>query len=254
MRRLLVVLFVAGTTASACAGSTGDQSAPPTTPVSAEASTSSTSEAPAPEPEPDVSVVAEATTPTIDVYDLPAAGTPTRTLDVADEISGKLVFLATGETSDDRVEVFLPIRPNGATGWVDRSDVSLSSHAFRMEVLLTEHRLKVFEGEEIVLDTAIGVGTNDTPTPGGVFFIKELLRPPSPTSAYGSYAYGLSGFSTVLETFNGGNGVIGIHGTNDPSSIGSDVSHGCIRLVNEDIETLVEQVGLPLGTPVAILA
>ena len=69
---------------------------------------------------------------------------------------------------------------------------------------------------------------------------------------YGSYAYGLSGFSNVLTSFGGGDGVIGIHGTNDPSSIGQDVSHGCIRLQNADIERLVRF--LPLGTPVDILA
>jgi lipoprotein-anchoring transpeptidase ErfK/SrfK len=123
-----------------------------------------------------------------------------------------------------------------------------------MEIHLADHRLKVFDGRSVVLDTEIGVGTTDTPTPGGVFFIKELLQPPSPNGVYGTYAYGLSGFSTVLQTFNGGNGVIGVHGTNDPSTIGSDVSHGCIRLLNTDIEKLVEDIGLPLGTPVAINA
>ncbi|HUF28855.1 MAG TPA: L,D-transpeptidase [Gemmatimonadaceae bacterium] len=41
-----------------------------------------------------------------------------------------------------------------------------------------------------------------------------------------------------------------LHGTNQPSSIGRAVSHGCIRLRNEDIETLYHMV--PLGTPVYI--
>ena len=45
-------------------------------------------------------------------------------------------------------------------------------------------------------------------------------------------------------------GVIGLHGTNDPSSIGNRESHGCIRLYNRDIEKLVPL--LPLGTPVVI--
>jgi lipoprotein-anchoring transpeptidase ErfK/SrfK len=42
----------------------------------------------------------------------------------------------------------------------------------------------------------------------------------------------------------------GIHGTNNPASIGQSVSHGCIRVRNEDIQTLYEIV--PLGTPVYI--
>jgi hypothetical protein len=41
-----------------------------------------------------------------------------------------------------------------------------------------------------------------------------------------------------------------LHGTNQPSSIGQSVSHGCIRLRNEDIAKLYETV--PVGTPVFI--
>ena len=41
-----------------------------------------------------------------------------------------------------------------------------------------------------------------------------------------------------------------LHGTNNPASIGQAVSHGCIRLRNEDIETLYNSV--PVGTPVYI--
>jgi lipoprotein-anchoring transpeptidase ErfK/SrfK len=42
----------------------------------------------------------------------------------------------------------------------------------------------------------------------------------------------------------------GIHGTDVPSSIGQSASHGCVRLRNEDIETLYQMV--PIGTPVYI--
>jgi hypothetical protein len=42
----------------------------------------------------------------------------------------------------------------------------------------------------------------------------------------------------------------GIHGTDNPTSIGRSVSHGCIRVRNEDIETLFRIV--PVGTPVYV--
>lgn len=42
----------------------------------------------------------------------------------------------------------------------------------------------------------------------------------------------------------------GIHGTDSPTSIGRSVSHGCIRVRNEDIETLFRIV--PVGTPVYV--
>ncbi|MGC1207617.1 MAG: L,D-transpeptidase [Ornithinimicrobium sp.] len=48
--------------------------------------------------------------------------------------------------------------------------------------------------------------------------------------------------------------VIGIHGTNEPDLAGTDVNSGCIRLPNSEITTLVDKIGLPLGTPVTIRA
>jgi lipoprotein-anchoring transpeptidase ErfK/SrfK len=56
----------------------------------------------------------------------------------------------------------------------------------------------------------------------------------------------------VLNEFGGGDGQIGIHGTNDPSSVGKDVSHGCIRMRNSAITTLAKM--LPLGVPVQMVA
>ena len=87
-----------------------------------------------------------------------------------------------------------------------------------------------------------------------MYYLKELLEPPDPNGAYGPYAYGLSGFSNnpELANFNGGDGIIGIHGTNQPDKIGSDVSHGCIRVSNEVITEMA--ASLPLGTPVEIVA
>jgi hypothetical protein len=58
-------------------------------------------------------------------------------------------------------------------------------------------------------------------------------------------------FSGVVGTqrLNLGDGY-GLHGTDVPTSIGSSVSHGCVRLRNEDIEVLFRIV--PIGTPVYI--
>jgi lipoprotein-anchoring transpeptidase ErfK/SrfK len=76
-----------------------------------------------------------------------------------------------------------------------------------------------------------------------------LFELPDPGTVYGPYAYGLSGFSDVLTSWKLG-GIIGLHGTNDPQSIGRRSSHGCIRLNNRDIRTLVKV--LPIGTPIEI--
>jgi len=50
--------------------------------------------------------------------------------------------------------------------------------------------------------------------------------------------------------FNGGNGQLGLHGTNDPAALGKNVSKGCIRVSNRVIRKLAGR--LPLGTPVVI--
>ena len=201
--------------------------------------------------EPGKTVVAEllAGEPSLAVYDSPVSTTPTKTL----PRNGKheMVLVTLGGTPD-RLLVELPVRPNGSRGWIDKTKMKLGSHDFKLIVELSSHKLIAMKGTAEVLNVPIGVGKGQTPTPNGTYYITELLQPPNPDSIYGTYAYGLSGFSEVLNSFGGGDGQVGIHGTNDPSSIGKDVSHGCIRLNNADIEKLVKM--LPLGTPVEVLA
>jgi lipoprotein-anchoring transpeptidase ErfK/SrfK len=200
-----------------------------------------------------VSYAAQATGPQVEVFAEPDAAEPSHVLDNPNENGAPLVFLVEGQDhSGDWLPVNLPVRPNGSTGYVRASDVDVVSNEYRVKVEIGAHRLTVTRGTETLVEAPIGVGTQDTPTPGGVYYVKELLQPPDPNGAYGTYAYGLSGFSNVLEEFNGGDGVIGIHGTNDPSSIGQNVSHGCIRVTNDVINEMAGY--LPLGTPVEIVA
>jgi lipoprotein-anchoring transpeptidase ErfK/SrfK len=153
------------------------------------------------------------------------------------------------------VEVFLPVRPNGSTGWVKADDVVLQTVRHRVEVRLSDHELILYQEGDVKKVYPIGVGRIDRPTPGGVYYIQELLAPPDPGGPYGPYAYGLSAFTEVpaLRNFAGGEGIIGIHGTSDRASIGTEASSGCIRLYNEDV-TDIKDNGLPLGTPVDIIA
>ena len=201
------------------------------------------------EGDPTLSIVATAIGPSVDVYDNGRAEV-TAKIPNPNENGAPLTFLVR-ERVGDWLRVLLPIRPNGSEGWVSADAVRLTSHRYKIKVELAEHRLVVTEGVATILDTPVGVGTNDTPTPGGLYYTKELLQPPDPNGAYGHYAYGLSGFSNVIFDFQGVDGVIGIHGTNDPSSIGKDVSHGCLRISNEAITLLAKR--LPLGVPVEIV-
>ncbi len=154
--------------------------------------------------------------------------------------------------SSEWIEVFLPVQPNGTTGFIKRADVTLTNNPYRIEIDREAFNLRVFNQDALWMETEVAIGTGDTPTPVGDFYLLELLAPPNPEGDYGPFAFGLSGFSEVLESFGGADtAIIGLHGTNDPSSLGTNVSHGCIRLANDVITELAQT--LPLGTPVLIV-
>lgn len=198
-------------------------------------------------------LVATATSETVNVYaTATATGSPADlTLDNPTETGGPLTLAVLDSTSDDdRLHVSLPVRPNGATGWVDRDQVTLAATPYRVVVELSGHTLTAYRSGQVVVRESIGVGIEPTPTPGGTFYLYELLQPPDPAGPYGPFAFGLSGFSDALTTFAGGDGRLGIHGTNDPASIGADATNGCVRVDNDVIIALAAT--LPLGTPVEI--
>ena len=202
------------------------------------------------------SLVAHALVAQVPIYDAPGAQVASLALAHPQPSGAPLVLLVT-EQRAGWLQVLLPIRPNGSTGWIRAEHASLVTHDFRIVVELGAHRITAYQGREVLLSEPVGVRTRDAPTPGGLYYIKELFQPLDadgrldPDGPYGPYAYGLSGFSEVLFDFAGGDGQFGIHGTNDPSGLGRDVSHGCIRMSNAGI-TLLAQT-LPLGVPVEIL-
>lgn len=264
MRRWFGALLVAAATVVAACGGDSATLTDTTLPVTpATVPTTTTAPAPcgdaplAPGTSLTATVLADGDLP---IYDAPDASEPSQTLPNPRYIAGDpnaavpLLFLV-ADTPDDAcewLEVHLPVRPNGSTGFVRRADVELTPNPYRIEVRLGEFNLKVFNGAEVVMDTTVAVAADNTPTPGGLYYITELVRTPNPGGSYGPYAYGLSGFSEVLQTFNGGPGQLGIHGTNQPDRLGTKVSNGCIRMDNEDITTLAGI--LPLGVPVEVLA
>ena len=242
------IVVVAGLALGSCA--TEVQTSPPATnppttvaPTAASTSTSTTVD-------PHLTTVATTTASTYDVYDSPDAPTPSHQVTAPEGPGVPLTFVVIDEAGS-RLQVELPERPNGATAWIEREGLTLQTHDFHITVTLADFNIKVFQGDEVILDAHVGVAADNTPSPGGTYFTTSLLQPPDPNSVYGTYAYGLSAFSDVLESFSGGPGQLGIHGTNDDASIGTEVSHGCIRMHNADIEQLVPV--LPLGVPVTIV-
>ncbi|MFJ4076370.1 L,D-transpeptidase family protein [Curtobacterium sp. NPDC089991] len=171
-------------------------------------------------------------------------GTATTTLSNPQQSGAPLVFRVVDQ-EDGWAQVQLAQRPNGSTGWVPTSAVTLTEDPYAIVVTRAENTLDLYKDGKVVDSYPVATGTGGTPSPTGRFALTELLAPTN--SGYGPYAYGTTAFSDVLNSFGGGPGQIGLHGTDDSSSIGTAASHGCIRMHNADISALAEL--LPLGTP-----
>ena len=145
--------------------------------------------------------------------------------------------------------VQLPIRPNGAVGWVRASAIELQPVDLRIEVDVSRRHLKLFRAGRRVLEATVAVGSPATPTPIGRYYVNQRLVPTDTSGPFGPGAIGISAFSPVLTGWAQG-GPVAIHGTNEPWSIGQAVSNGCIRLPNDTLARLFKIV--PPGTQVII--
>jgi lipoprotein-anchoring transpeptidase ErfK/SrfK len=190
------------------------------------------------------------------VFVNPGDASAKRTLGRWSYYGSPLTLLEVGATTidgKDWVEVLLPARPNGQTGWVRASDVTLSTTDVSIWIYIAERELDLYRGDDLLLTTPIVVGADDTPTPRGLFYVTDPLDfTANPAGIYGAYALGLSAFSEVLSSFNGYPPQVAIHGTNQPELLGTAASNGCIRLPNDAVLEVAEAAGL--GTPVYIYA
>ena len=147
--------------------------------------------------------------------------------------------------------VQLPIRPIGVTGYVRPWRLQVVPVHARIVVDISARRLTLFRDGKPLLSSQVAVGAPATPTPTGRFYVNQRLVPDDTAGPFGPGAIGISAFSNVLTGWTQG-GPVAIHGTNEPWSIGHDVSNGCVRLPNAMLERI-----WPLavaGTPVIIHA
>lgn len=118
-------------------------------------------------------------------------------------------------------------------------------------VSLEDHKLALIQDGQIVKVYSVAVGKPSTPSPAGTFTIARRVAnptyfhggkviPPGPDNPVGTRWMGLS-----IRGY-------GIHGTNEPHSIGKAASHGCIRMARADLEELFPIVGV--GDTVELVA
>ena len=115
--------------------------------------------------------------------------------------------------------------------------------ARRIVVSIPDRKLAVLESGRVVKIFSTAVGAPRTPSPSGSYHIvqrisdptwysKGKIVPPGKSNPIGTRWLGLS-----VKGY-------GIHGTNVPSSIGHNASHGCIRMRNRDVEQLFDMVAV----------
>lgn len=134
-----------------------------------------------------------------------------------------------------------------------------SENPWHLVVDTSRNRLYAYKGGEVAYNFPVGTGRFGLETPPGLYEIIDKVERPdwmhpsgrvipggSPSNPLGQYWLGLNKFGT----YKGYEGQYGLHGTNKPGTVGRYVSHGCIRLHNEDIAQLFRD--LPIGTPVEI--
>jgi lipoprotein-anchoring transpeptidase ErfK/SrfK len=113
----------------------------------------------------------------------------------------------------------------------------------RVVVSIPDRKLAVLENDRVLRTFEVAVGAPQSPSPTGSFkVVNHIANPtwyykgkvvgPGPGNPVGTRWIGLSAAG------------YGLHGTNVPSSIGKNASHGCIRLRNSDVEQLFEMLAV----------
>ncbi|MFN8105315.1 MAG: L,D-transpeptidase [Acidimicrobiia bacterium] len=148
------------------------------------------------------------------------------------------------------VQVQLPVRPNGTTGWLPASALAVEGRTMRIEVHTGSGELVLYDHDAVAASWPVAIGPDRFPTPHGSFFVWTKYYD-GPPAAYGPGVLGLSGFSEVLDSSNWpGDARIGIHGAATEESLGGRAGHGCVRMRSTDVAGLLADV--PLGTPVVV--
>jgi lipoprotein-anchoring transpeptidase ErfK/SrfK len=149
--------------------------------------------------------------------------------------------------------VLLARKPNGSYGWIRADYAKARPNRWRITVDVSSRRLTIYRSGRAMRRTRVVVGARATPTPTGLFAIREAVRQPNPRGFSGPWIYHLNANSERLKSFDGGDGTIGIHGRGaaalaDP--LGSARSHGCVRAPNSVVRYMSTRI--VAGTPVTI--
>ena len=133
-------------------------------------------------------------------------------------------------------------------GWILLPGLRRDQTFVEVHVDLSQRRLTVEKRGRVLFGTRTAIGTSSTPTPVGEYFVTD--RVPFSGGYLGTFAFGISGIQPHLPAGWAGGNQLAIHGSNDPSSIGTSASAGCMRVSERTLDRLKPL--LRLGTPVIV--
>lgn len=187
-------------------------------------------------------------------YSSPAVGAPSAI--VLPNWAGAPSSLPVLSSLPGWLEVSVLTPPSAATpvAWIPSVHVSLTRTPYQVVLDLSRTRLLLFRDAKLVLCTPAGVGTPQTPTPVGHFFVSLFARAPSP--AYGPFVIVTSApANTITDWEQSGHSVITIEGPLDSAAAigatGAKVTTGSIRMIDSDLEQLRS---VPTGSPIDVVA
>jgi lipoprotein-anchoring transpeptidase ErfK/SrfK len=147
----------------------------------------------------------------------------------------------------DWYRISLPGRPNGRSGWVRADSVDIRPVQKRLFVDRGERKFEFWDGNVLVRKGRVAVGKPGAETPTGLFYVRSKFVPQA--DILGAFAFETSAYSRLSDWPGGG--VVGVHGTPWPWLLGQAVSHGCVRMHNDDVRFLRSR--MREGTPIKIV-
>ncbi|MBN8867263.1 MAG: L,D-transpeptidase [Solirubrobacterales bacterium] len=150
------------------------------------------------------------------------------------------------------LKVRLPTRPNGSGGWLPRDRVILGHSHYFILIDTSRRRLWLYRSGRKAATWRVVVGAPATPTPTGLFALYDRVKQKDPHGFIGPWAVPLTAHSNKLRRYDGGPGLVAIHGRDGASlldPLGTAASHGCIRMNNSRVRRLI---GTSMGTAVKV--
>jgi len=165
----------------------------------------------------------------------------------------KLMVLGSRQVGGESwLKVRLPIRPNRSAGWLPRNRVVLGHSPCFILIDLSQRRLRLYRAGRMANTWRVVVGAPPTPTPRGLFALYDRVPQADPHGFIGPWAVPLTAHSRQLRSFDGGPGLVALHGRDGASlldPLGTAASHGCVRMSNGRIRAVA---ATSMGTAVRI--